>query len=359
MTTEIGIVVYPGAQLAAIHGLSDLFSLANRFAAEAGTGAASRAPAISVSRWLAGLDAGPCDGPCEGSCGSGGATGSCLVRSDPDGAPAPRILILPPTMVGLPDPKLRAGLAVWMRRLHREGVQLITLCSGVGLLAETGLLDGRIVSTHRNFARILLETYPAVIVDRDERIIEHPDILTAGGFMSWVDVGLLLVERLLGEPVRARTAQFLRAGSAERPGRSEPAGATEPPRFVPPLDHGDTAVERAQCHAHMADGRDVSVAAMAEAAGLSRRTFMRRFARATGLTPQAYCQAVRLARARELLEASALAPKEIAERLGYVDVSSFARAFRRQHGVPPAAYRQKARQTGGLLARGPAPVRPS
>ncbi len=356
MTTEIGIVVYPGAQLAPIHGLRDLFSLANRFAAEAGTGAGSGAPAISVSLWLAGLHAGACDGPCDGSCGSGGATGSCLVRSDPDGAPAPRILILPPTMVGLPDPKLRAGLAVWMRRLHREGVQLVTLCSGVGLLAETGLLDGRTVSTHRNFARILLETYPAIIVDRDERIIEHPDILTAGGFMSWVDVGLLLVGRLLGEPVRARTGQFLHAGAAALAGVPAPA---DPPRFVPPLGHGDPAVARAQRHAHMADGCDVSVAAMAAAAGLSRRTFMRRFARATGSTPQAYCLAVRLARARELLEASALAPKEIAERLGYVDVSSFARAFRRQHGVPPAAYRQKARQTGGLLARGPAPVRPS
>jgi transcriptional regulator GlxA family with amidase domain len=323
MPTEIGIVVYPGAQMTAVHGLSDLFSLANRFA---GSGDTVGVPPISVSLW----QTRPASAP----------PGTSPVRSVPVGAPTPRILILPPTMVDLPEPWLRAALAAWMLRLHGDGVRLVTVCSGVALLAETGLLDGRAVSTHRNFARTLIEAHPAVIVDREERIIEYPDILTAGGFMSWVDVGLLLVERLLGEVVRARTGQFLSAGA-------EDTADAAPPRFVPPLGHGDAAIERAQRHAHLSDGRDVTVAAMAAAAGLSRRTFMRRFGRATGSTPQAYCQAVRLGRARELLEASALAPKEIAERLGYVDVSSFARAFRRVHGVPPAAYRQQARQAGG------------
>ncbi len=74
---------------------------------------------------------------------------------------------------------------------------------------------------------------------------------------------------------------------------------------------------------------------------------IRRFTKATGLTPLAYCRAVRIGRARELLDSSALAPKEIAERLGYVDVSSFTRAFRQIHGMPPAAYRRK---FGGAVA---------
>jgi transcriptional regulator GlxA family with amidase domain len=318
---EIGVLVYPGAQLAAVHGLTDLFEVANRLAdGQAG-------PGIAVSHWSLG------DRPAV----------RCDFRSPPGDGTDPDVVIVPPTIVDplVPTPAQLERIAGWLLTRHADGALLVSICSGVILVAETGLLDGRRVSTHRNCAGALARDYPAIAVDVGERIIEHPGVLTAGGFMAWVDVGLLLVERLHGKAVRDATARFILPasdGAAERPGA-----------FVPPRDHADAAVRVAQDLVHQNDGQGVSLAAMAAAAGLERRTFIRRFAGATGLAPIAYCRAVRIARARELLEGGNLALKEIAENLGYDDVGSFARAFRRVHGQPPGAYRKL---YGGAVAMG-------
>jgi transcriptional regulator GlxA family with amidase domain len=91
----------------------------------------------------------------------------------------------------------------------------------------------------------------------------------------------------------------------------------------------------------MRDGLGVSLAALAAAAGLERRTLLRRFASATGRAPIEYCRGVRIARARELLEGGDTSQKQIAESLGYRDVASFARAFRKAVGSAPAAYRKR------------------
>jgi transcriptional regulator GlxA family with amidase domain len=80
---------------------------------------------------------------------------------------------------------------------------------------------------------------------------------------------------------------------------------------------------------------------MAAAAELERRTFLRRFAKATGMTPIEYCRTVRIARARELLEGGNTPQKEIAQSLGYKDVASFARVFRKITGLAPGAYRKR------------------
>jgi transcriptional regulator GlxA family with amidase domain len=170
-------------------------------------------------------------------------------------------------------------------------------------------------------------------VDTNQRIIDDGDIITAGGFLAWVDVGLLLVDRILGGAVRAETARFILSDPAASEARYFPG-------FAPSQTHGDTAVLKAQEWVHIRDGRDVSLASMAAAAGLERRTFLRRFANATGMTPIEYCRAVRIARARELLESGNTPQKEIAQSLGYKDVPSFARVFRKATGLAPGAYRK-------------------
>ena len=97
---------------------------------------------------------------------------------------------------------------------------------------------------------------------------------------------------------------------------------------------------KAQEWVHIRDGQDISLTSMATAAGLERRTFLRRFANATGMAPIEYCRAVRIARARELLEFGNTPQKEIAQSLGYKDVAAFARVFRKATGLPPGAYRK-------------------
>jgi AraC-like DNA-binding protein len=103
---------------------------------------------------------------------------------------------------------------------------------------------------------------------------------------------------------------------------------------------------KAQERVHMRDGQGVSIAAMATAAGPERRTLPRRFAAATGMTPIEYCRAVRIARARELLEGGDTSQKQIAQSLGYKDVASFARVFRKAVGSTPGTYRKRFGRNG-------------
>ena len=116
---------------------------------------------------------------------------SCVYDSDPRGSPQPRILIIPPTMVDLPDPDVPAGVVSWLRSRHECGAKLVSVCSGAFILAETGLAAGRSVSTHRICAEALAKRFPEISVDTNQRIIDDGDIITAGGFLAWVDVGLL------------------------------------------------------------------------------------------------------------------------------------------------------------------------
>ena len=323
---EIGIVHYPGAQVACILGLTDLFSVASTIALDQRRSGQSP---LRVTHWE------PID--------SFDANLSCVYDSAPRGSPKPRTLIIPPTMAKLPDPDIPpdipVGVVSWVRNRHAAGTTLVSLCSGAFILAATGLVDGQSVATHQGSAKALAKHFPKIVVDTNRRIIDHGDIITAGGFLSWVDLGLLLVDRILGPAIRAETARFVLADPAAGEARYFTG-------FAPPQTHGDRAVLEAQKWVHMRDGRGVSLAAMAKAAGLERRTLLRRFASATGMTPIKYCRAVRIARARELLEGGDTSQKQIAQSLGYEDVASFARVFRKAVGSAPGAYRKRFGRNG-------------
>jgi transcriptional regulator GlxA family with amidase domain len=314
---EIGIVHYPGAQVASILGLTDLFGIASTIALDQRQ---SGQIALRVTHWK------PTD--------SFDTNLSCVYDSAPRGSPQPQTLIIPPTLMNLPNPDVSAGVVSWVRNRHAAGATVVSLCSGAFILAETGLVDGKSIATHQICAEPLAKRFPKIVVDTNRRIIDHGDIITAGGFLSWVDLCLFLVERILGPTTRAETARF----ALDDPAAGEARYFTG---FAPPQIHGDMAVLKAQEWVHMRDGRGVSLAALARAAGLERRTLLRRFANATGMTPIEYCRSVRIARARELLEGGETSQKQIAESLGYKDIASFTRAFRKAVGWAPGAYRKR------------------
>src|SRR5260370_24955083 len=179
---EIGIVNYPGAQAASILGLTDLFGVASGIALD-------QRP-LRVTHWR------PIDGR--------DANLSFVYDSAPRGSPQPRTLVIPPAMMNLPDPDFPVGVVPWVRNRHAAGATLVSLCSGAFILAETGLVDGRSVATHQICAEALAKRFPQIAVDANRRIIDYGDIITAGGFLAWVDVGLLLVDRSLGSSILAR-----------------------------------------------------------------------------------------------------------------------------------------------------------
>ncbi len=297
---RIGILLYPGAQQSAAMGLADLFHVAGRMAGEKDR--------IQVRA----LDAPPVtpeDDPCH-------------------------VLILPPSLQDPIDPETAAPLACWLRARHAEGTVLASVCGGAFLLAETGLLAGRAVTTHWAYAEAFRDRFPDVPLDPDRLIIDGGDILSAGGLMSWTDLGLKLVDRFLGPVVMAQTARMM---LVDPPGRAQSYYSG----FVPRMTHGDAEVLKAQHFLQASEGRDARLATLADLAGLEERTFLRRFQKATGLTTTEYAQRLRIAKAQELLQFGRLPVERIAWEVGYSDAGSFRKVFHRIVGLTPGDYRRR------------------
>lgn len=299
--TQIGIFNYPGAQQAALHGLTDLFTIAGGIAQEHGG-----AP-LKVSHWT--------------------------LEDLPKNAEL-AALIVPGTLAGTPPFAGMESCTEWLTGLHKRGVTLCSVCGGAFVLASTGLLDGRTVTTHWMFAARLHELYPAVRVDSDKLMIEDGDLITAGGVMAWVDLGLKLVYRFLGPTVMLHTARFFLVDPAGREQRFYSS-------FTPNLAHGDELVLQIQHWLQQHYAEPHSVTAMAERSQLSERTFLRRFHKATGLKPTEYVQSLRVGKAREQLEFSKDSVNEIAWKVGYEDPGAFRKIFQRIIGLSPGDYRRR------------------
>jgi transcriptional regulator GlxA family with amidase domain len=313
---EIGIVIYPDCQLSGVHGLTDLFRIANRLC-EQQTGHARQQ--IRISHWQfdeAGLE-------------------PVRVFDTHSVAYGPlTALILPPSLDAEPGGNAIARHLRWLVTQHRAGTILCSVCAGAFLLAEAGLLNGRLATTHWIHSRSLAARFPAIQIDTERLIIDDGDIITAGGVMAWVDLGLNLIERFLSPTIMLATARFFLVDAAGREQRFYSA-------FAPHLGHGDKPVLKIQhwLQQHLAE--NASVAAMAMRVNLGTRTFLRRFHKATGMTPVHYLQYLRVGKARESLEFSRLTVNEIAWRVGYQDPGSFRKVFQRIMGLSPRHYRRR------------------
>lgn len=310
LVAEVGLLIYPECQLAAIHGMTDLFRIAGAWSGEPPR-------AIRVSHWTV-TDEGV----------------ACTFDSHPGAAHRLSYAIAPPSIV-MPEAMAPAPVAArWLNGQHAAGATLCSVCAGAFVLAETGLIDGRRATTHWAFARQLAERFPKVRLDEAQMVLDEGDVITAGGILAWADLGLTLVGRHLGPATMLATARFL---LIDPPRRDQRPFA----QFVPRFQHGDDAIRQSQHHIHAHAATLQGVGGLADAAGMTDRTFLRRFRAATGLTPVEYLQQVRIAKAREALERSLTPVDRIAWDVGYSDPAAFRKVFQKLTGVPPAAYRQQ------------------
>jgi transcriptional regulator GlxA family with amidase domain len=202
------------------------------------------------------------------------------------------------------------------------------------MLAHMGLLNGRSATTQWSYSELMATRFPEICVDTDELIIDLGDVVTAGGVMAWLDLGLKLVDRYLGPVVMMRTAQFFLIDPA---GRQQRFYAN----FSPPLHHGDAAILKVQIWLQTVSSEPITIDKMAAKAKLGQRTFLRRFQKATGFTPTEYLQHLKVQRARELLEFTTLSMKEISWKVGYEDTGFFRKTFKKIIGLPPVDYRRR------------------
>lgn len=313
---EIGLLLYPSVQQAAVLGITDLLCLAGRLAA--GQQGLAVNP-VRVSHWRL---------------PPAGHLPERVFDTQPDATERLSALIVPPTLEA-PTDTLHAGrLAPWLRAIHGQGTLLGSVCAGTFLLAESGLLDGRKVTVHWSLEALFATRFAHIVRDTDPLLIDDADIITASGLMGWTDLSLRLVDRLLGPAAMVATAQML---LIDVPGREQRHYSG----FAPRLNHGDAAILKVQHWLQATEALNIALPRLADEARLEPRTFLRRFQKATGMTSSEYCQRLRVGRARSLLQVGAHSVEQVAWDVGYADPGAFRKVFARIVGLSPGAYRRR------------------
>jgi transcriptional regulator GlxA family with amidase domain len=321
------ILAFPEATASVMYGLSDLFHSAGRDWGVIVSG--KPGPALIVPRIVA-ADAGPFRIANDVMI----APDALLSEmADPDLICVPEIFVAPSTrLTGRFEREIE-----WLRGCYERGSIVAAACSGALLLAEAGLLDGEAATTHWAYCDVLAERFPTISVQRQRSLVaagEGQRLIMAGGGSSWLDLGLFLIARIAGVDAAMQLARIYlidwHHGGQQPFARLSASRQTE-----------DAVIAKCQVWAATHYDEPAPVAAMARLSGLSERSLVRRFQKATGMTPIHYIQAIRIEEAKQMLEATKDPVEAIAHDLGYEDASFFVRLFKRDVRLTPSQYRRK------------------
>lgn len=216
---------------------------------------------------------------------------------------------------------------------HQRGARLVSICSGVFVIAAAGLLNGKRATTHWRYTDELANRYPEIVVDANVLYVDSGQIITSAGSAAGIDACLHLIGRDYGTHIANIVARRLVIAPQRSGGQIQfiPSPVAQKPRneIAPLLDW---ALQNLHCN--------LSVRQMAQQALMSERTFLRRFSEALGITPKAWLLQARMNLARELLENNHLLNEQIMERCGFGSMESFRAAFRKSVGVSLSTYRK-------------------
>lgn len=219
-----------------------------------------------------------------------------------------------------------------LRTAHARGARLVSICSGVFVLAATGLLDGRRATTHWRYAEKLAALYPAINVEPDVLYVDEGDLLTSAGSAAGLDLALHIVRTDHGARIANQVARRLVVPPHREGGQTQFA-----PQPLPPEGARFTALfDWMRQHLH----EPLTVETLAAHVAMSRRSFIRRFGETAGLPPGEWLLRERLQRARDLLEASDRSVEQIAFACGFGSTDTLRHHFRERLKVSPAAYRK-------------------
>ncbi|MEU9342256.1 DJ-1/PfpI family protein [Streptomyces sp. NPDC048278] len=228
-----------------------------------------------------------------------------------------------------------------VRALDARSLRTASVCTGAFLLAAAGLLDGRTATTHWRFTDQLALRYPRVTVATDALFVRDGRVMTSAGVSSGIDLSLALVEEHLGADAARATAKDMVVFMQRPGGQSQLSVRTRTPRARQEmLRRVLDAVAEDPSAPH-------TVAAMARLAGVSPRHMTRLFHEELTTTPAGYVEQVRMEAAQAMLEGSDDPMATVARRTGFGSPESLRRAFVRNLGVTPGAYRARSRTADG------------
>ena len=322
---NVAILAVPEVTASALFGMFDLFSSPGRdwsFIVEGKAGDQRMHPYI-VARDTVGFK----------------AANGIWVKPDYDFSDCPR-----PDVVCIPDFFVNPGDSVaglynqeasWLKNCHQNGAMMASACSGAVLLGEAGLLVNCDATIHWGYVSTLKNNYPGIRIRIDQSLVLSgvaQRIVMAGGGSSWQDLALYLIARFVGleEAIEVAKVYMLQWHDLGQQPFASLMSFRQP---------SDAVINTCQEWLALNYKAQVSVTKLVAFSGLPERSLMRRFAKATGMSPLDYIHALRLEEAKQLLETTDIPVEAIANEVGYEDTSFFGRLFRRKTSITPLQYR--------------------
>jgi transcriptional regulator GlxA family with amidase domain len=323
---QIRLWVYDGIMASSVAGCIDVFTLANVVGAEMkGRG---KMPPL---RWrVESLDGKPVRA----------ASGQVVNVDGPINAraAADAVIVAAPFVANIEgffaSTELLNPLYAALRRQHERGALLASYCIGSFILAEAGLLDGGVATTHWAKAKMFAKRYPEVDLRVSEILTEQNNILCSAAVTTSLNLALRIVEKFAGRHVAVETGRMMLIDS-NRVSQSSYAVMQEEPQ------HSDALVARAQRIMEKSLQKGFNLGEMARHLAVSERTLNRRFKLAVDAAPLQYLQKLRVDVAKRLLQMGGLTVDVVGERVGYRDLSTFRRLFKRETGLAPREYQRR------------------
>lgn len=298
---SIGICEYPSVLKSSVYGLEELFLLASRVCCEQGLKVQFESVIIPYHDWV------------EDSF---------------------TVVLLPPASLDTYYLAPEAKLIEWLRKQYSKGAVLSSACAGAFILAATDLLGKREVTTHWALAETFARMFTEIPLNSNKILIDHGDIVTAGGMMSWLDLGFELISKYSSPRVVRQLGKTLVIDTAHRE-------QSYYQQFKPSFTHGDLVIVAAQQIMHQRYMGALSIQQLAKQVNLTERTLQRRFLKATGYNPNQYLQHLRVQNACDYLESTNRSFEWIANQVGYEDISACRKAFINIVGLTPREFRKR------------------
>ncbi|TQR64764.1 GlxA family transcriptional regulator [Acinetobacter sp. RF14B] len=226
------------------------------------------------------------------------------------------------------------SLIEFLKTAHTQAILIAGNCTGNFFLAEAGILDDRVATTHWGFQDMFRLRYPQVKLNADLMISRDQHIYCAGGGLAWFDLGLHLIERFHGFEVAMQSAKSFVIDYQRDSQLSYSLLKIGKP-------HQDELVQKVQDWLQQNFDRNFVLHELAGQFNVTTRTLIRRFKQALDVPPNQYLQAIRIEAARKRLEETDQAVDLVMQHVGYQDPSSFRRLFHRKTGLTPLEYRRR------------------
>ncbi|MFT2098110.1 GlxA family transcriptional regulator [Marinomonas sp. 2405UD66-6] len=300
MKCHFFLLDFPAAMGAALVGVEDILTLANRFSDEASF-----------------------------------LSERVCVGNYPTLSENVNILFLPPCMTPFSDTIKPEGLTDYLNEWQQRNAIIVACCASVFWLAETGLLDDKMATTHWRLFEPLSRQFPKIkAIEKQDVVVDEGSVITAAGLFAYQDLILHLIAKFTGFDIAKEVADFAML-------EISPRLQSHYQHFQPNYHHGDPLVLKAQQFCDTSDIKKLTVKRLCKHMSMTERTLMRRFKQVLHLSPSQYILQTRIEQSKQALSLSLQSIEQIAYQLGYNDVSNFSRAFKLVTGITPANYRSR------------------